>query len=118
MTVFAEQGYFINPDELNLSRYTDLTLSADGSVLFATHLYDGGIRAFQVSNSGLSQIDFASHAANPVAGADPNLAIFNDRLLSGGAAGFSRARLISSSMYCSIAVNDMRPPPIQWFHLI
>jgi len=87
MTVFAEQGYFINPDELNLSRYTDLTLSADGSALFATHLYDGGIRAFQVSNSGLSQIDFASHAANPVAGADPNLAIFNDRLLSGGAAG-------------------------------
>lgn len=87
MTVFAEQGYSIQPDELGLSRYTDLTLSPDGTVLYATHRYDGGIRAFQVSNAGLSQIDFASHTADPVAGSDPILAVFNDRLLSSGAAG-------------------------------
>ena len=84
MTVFSFRDYVVPSEDLDLSRYTDLALSPDASVLYATHRYDGGIRAFQVSSGALIELAFVAHSSTPVSGSRPNIEYFGDGVLSGG----------------------------------
>ena len=79
------QSYAI---DTNYSHYTDLMIH-DG-VLFATTRFDGNFEAWDISGSGLSRFDTASHRRADVAGSDVHLisAVLNGQdviIASGGA---------------------------------
>lgn len=77
----------IMPDDVDVSRITDLALGPAGR-LYATTNYDGWVTAWDITGTGLSQIDLSSHSADLTAGAVPGLTFVKrdgaDALLSGG----------------------------------
>ena len=84
---FSVFDYAFEPEDFDVSRFTDIRLSADQQVVYATNRYDGGITALGLVGSELNIIDRSTHAAAPTAGADPSLAFLDGSLISGGATG-------------------------------
>ena len=84
MHEFSLINYVFDVSEFDVSRYTDVLISADRTAVYATNRYDGGIYAFAVGNATLGLTSSSLHSAAPTAGAYPSLALLNGDLLSGG----------------------------------
>lgn len=86
MPSFSIVDYSFEIGDFDVSRFTDVVISPDNSLVFATNRYDGGIVAFDLASSELTLVATHPHQGLPLAGADPSLIFVSDRLLSGGAA--------------------------------
>ena len=76
------------PDDLGMSRITDLAINPAGGTLYSTTRYDGEKAAWSIAGNQLNKLDQATYASGALAGATPGL-VFVSRngdptLLSGG----------------------------------
>lgn len=76
------------PDDLGMSRITDLAINPAGGTLYSTTRYDGEKAAWSNTGNQLNKLDQATYASGALAGATPGL-VFVSRngdptLLSGG----------------------------------
>lgn len=98
MPRFALTAMIVRPDDLALSRITDLALGPVAGTLYSTTRYDGQITQWDITGPTLAAVADHIFAGIPIAGNDPMLSFVGDTLLSGGGvAGAWTQRTIASN---------------------
>ena len=112
MSQFSLVRYVTSPDDLAMSRITDLAIS--GNILVSTTRYDGVVATWNIAASKLDPLDSASHASDPRVGADPAVAIVAGHVLTGGGAdGALALRTLATSGALGQPSNVTGPAPGQ-----